>query len=188
MNADFGEWPRPHRLTVDQYHRMAEVGLLSADARVELIEGEIVDMAPIGGVHAAVVDMLSELLIEQTRRAFIVRTQGPVALSPFSEPQPDIAILKRRADWYRSSAPTPDDVLLIIEVSDATLRFDRGAKAKLYARHGVPEYWVVDLVHRRILVFRNPRKGEYAEESAVVSGKLCAAARPIEIDPAELPW
>ena len=133
MSVTHESWPRPHRLTVDEYYRMAEVGLLPPDARVELIDGEIIDMAPIGSRHAAAVDLLAERFIQAAKGTVVVRIQGPVRLGPRSEPQPDHAVLRPRADRYARSHPTAADVLLVVEVSDATLRFDREVKANLYA-------------------------------------------------------
>jgi Uma2 family endonuclease len=182
MNVDVEDWPRPHRLTVREYHRMAEVGLLSRDARVELIEGEIIDMAPIGSRHAVVVDLLAESLIEAAKRSALVRTQGPVRLSRYSEPEPDIALLERHVGRYLRSHPTAEDVLLIVEVSDTTLRFDREVKAGLYARHAIPEYWVVDLNDNLVHVLRDPNEGSYGTTLTVSGGVLRVAALPIEIN------
>src|SRR5690606_20814261 len=141
------------------------VGLLAWDARVELIEGEIIDMAPIGSRHAMAVDLLTERLVEMANRSALVRTQGPGRLGPHSEPEPDIALLKRHVDRYVNSHPTADDFLLIIEVSDTTLRFDREVKARLYALHRIPEYWVIDLTNDRLHVHRDPSQGRYEIET-----------------------
>ena len=118
MSAHTESWPKPHRLTVDDYYRMAEVGVLSPNDRTELIEGEIIDMAPIGSVHAEVLRLLTKRLIETVRNAAHVSVQLPVRLSQRSEPQPDIAVLEARSDDYRRAHPSADDVLLLIEVSD----------------------------------------------------------------------
>lgn len=176
------EWPRTHRLTVDEYYRMAEVGLLSRDARVELIEGEIIDMAPIGSRHALVVDMLAERLIRRADATLLVRVQGPVRLSRGSEPQPDITVLERHLDQYAKRHPAPEDVLLIIEVSDTTLRFDLETKAHLYAAHAVPEYWVVDIINEGIHIFRGPGDGEYSDHRRLDDGTVRAEALPFEMD------
>jgi Uma2 family endonuclease len=186
MNVITENWPRPHRLTVDEYYRMAEVGLLPPDARVELIEGEIIDMAPIGSRHAAAVDLLAKRFIRAVDESAIVRIQGPVRLSPHSEPQPDLALLKRQPHRYATSHPTAADVLLIVEVSDTTLRFDREVKAKLYARHGIPELWIVDLDSRQLHLFRAPRLGEYADQTTVGAGVLKIPTLAIEVDLTEL--
>jgi Uma2 family endonuclease len=172
-------WPQRHRITVDEYYRMAEVGLLAEDARVELIEGEIIDMAPIGSRHAAVVDRLAQLLQRSVGVRATVRVQGPIRLSASTEPQPDLALLKPRNDFYAAAHPTGHDTLLVIEVSDTTVRYDREVKAPLYARHGVPELWIVDLKGRRVHFFRAPSGGEYREVSAVSEpGDIELAALP----------
>ena len=186
MNVNTESWPRPHRLTVDEYYRMAEVGLLSPDARVELIEGEIIDMPPIGSRHAAAVDLLAKRFIRAVDESALVRIQGPVRLNRRSEPQPDVAVLRPRPDRYASSHPTAADVLLLVEVSDATLRFDREVKARLYARHGVPELWIVDLNHAQLHIFRDPHEGEYADRSIVGAGVVQIPTLAIGIDVAQL--
>jgi Uma2 family endonuclease len=186
MSVHTESWPRPHRLTVDEYYRMAEVGLLPPDARVELIEGEIIDMAPIGNRHAAAVDRLAKRLILAVNEAAFVRIQGPVRLGLRSEPQPDLALLRPRADEYASSHPTAADVLLIVEVSDTTLHFDRDVKADLYARHGIPELWIVDLTHGQLHLFRDPRQGNYTSQSSVVAGVMQVPTLAIPIDLTQL--
>lgn len=160
------QWLPRHRLTVQEYYRMAEVGLLAPDARVELIEGEIIDMAPIGSRHAATVNRLARLLNAAVNDLAVVSVQAPIRLGERSEPQPDLALLKPRADFYAQSHPTPADVLLVIEVSDTTLRYDRSVKVPLYARHGVPEVWVIDLEGNLIHFFRSPSGEAYADVSS----------------------
>ncbi len=145
-----------HRLTVAEYHRMAETGILVQDARVELIEGEVIDMPPIGSLHAGTVDYLADVLRLPCDGRAIVRTQNPLFLSLHSEPQPDIALLRPRPDFYRSAHPTPADVFLIVEAADTTLAYDTQIKLPLYARHGVPEVWLADLPNRRFIVHRTP--------------------------------
>src|SRR5687768_12095899 len=153
--------PRRHRLTVADYYRMAEVGILDAEARVELIDGEIIDMAPPGSPHAATVHYLIEILVLAAGGKASVLVQNPVRLSEYSEPQPDVALLRRRDDFYRERHPQPDDVLLLIEVAATSLRFDRDTKLPLYARHGIPEMWLVDLGRRRLSRHRAPQQGSY---------------------------
>lgn len=164
--------PRRHRLTVDEYYRMAEVGLLAPDARVELIEGEIIDMPPIGPEHGSVVDRLTYRLIKAVGDAAIVRVQGAVRLDPWSEPQPDIAVLARRTDFYRSAHPTGSNVHLIIEVSDSTLRYDLDIKVPLYARHGVPEVWVLDLRHGELIVHSDRSENAYRQRTSTAHPEL----------------
>jgi Uma2 family endonuclease len=153
--------PRRHRLTVDDYYRMAEVGILDPEARVELIDGEIIDMAPPGSPHAATVLYLTQILVRAVGDRALVLAQNPVRLSKYSEPQPDLALLRPRDDFYRERHPQPDDVLLIVEIAATSLRFDRETKLPLYARHGIPEMWLVDLGSRRLMRHRAPRNGSY---------------------------
>jgi Uma2 family endonuclease len=155
MSAQTESWPRPHRLTVHDYYRMAEVGLLSPDDRTELIEGEIIDMPPIGDRHGAMVRALNVRLVRALADAAEVSSQLPVRLSLRSEPQPDFAIVKAKRGGYRKH-PTARDILLLIEVSDSTLRYDLGKRANLYAAHGIPEYWVFDLQRNRVWRHREP--------------------------------
>ena len=131
--------------SVTEYYRMAEAGILTEADRVELIEGEIIKMSPIGSLHAACVKRLNKLLQRQCGDAVVVSVQDPVRLNDFSEPEPDIALLRARADLYAQSHPTPADVLLIIEVADTTVLSDRNVKVPLYARAGIPEVWLIDL-------------------------------------------
>src|SRR5918912_896850 len=146
---------------VSEYYRMAEAGILTADDRVELIEGEIVQMSPIGSLHAACVRRLNQLLQRLLGHAAVISVQDPVRLSDFSEPEPDVALLKPRADFYAHQHPTPDDVLLIIEVADTTVLYDRNVKVPLYARAGIPEVWLVDLQQDLIEVYARPTSGAY---------------------------
>jgi Uma2 family endonuclease len=155
MSYAMEDWSRLHRITVDEYHRMAEVGLLAPDARVELIEGVIIDMAPIGIFHAVVVDRLNKLLVPAVGDQAVVRVQGPVRLSRESEPLPDIALLKALPGGYTAGHPQGADTLLAIEVSDTTLRYDRNIKLPLYARHGVHEVWIADVNRGGIHVCRS---------------------------------
>ncbi len=120
---------------------MAEVGLLSEDSRVELIEGEIIEMSPIGSTHGGTVNRSSKLLHRELDDIAIVSVQNPVHIDDFSEPQPDLALLKPRKDFYSNSHPTPEDVLVVIEVADASVYYDRNVKPPLYARAGIPEAW-----------------------------------------------
>ncbi|MBV8806205.1 MAG: Uma2 family endonuclease [Sinobacteraceae bacterium] len=159
------DWLPRHRITVDEYHRMAEVGLLAPDARVELIEGEIIDMAPIGDVHGTTVDWLTEALVPLVKGRAIVRVQGMIRLSQFSEPQPDIALLKPHPRRYIDGPPAGDDTLLVIEVSDSSLRYDREIKVSLYARHRVPEVWIVDVPHKQIHFHRALVGDSYSDVS-----------------------
>jgi Uma2 family endonuclease len=153
---------RHYRFTVRDYFRMGEVGILDEDDRVELLEGEIVETSPIGNVHAAVVSRLTALFVPAATERAVVRVQDPAILNDFSAPQPDIAVVAYRADFYVGAHPRPGDVLLIVEVADSSIRTDLGLKARLYASAGVAEYWVVDLARRRIVVHAQPEGDRYA--------------------------
>ncbi|HEY0376973.1 MAG TPA: Uma2 family endonuclease [Pyrinomonadaceae bacterium] len=149
--------------TVAEYNRMSETGILTEDDRVELIEGEIVEMSPIGRRHAACVDRLTELLSERLQRKAIVRVQSPIVLNEYTEPQPDVALLRRREDFYERSLPTPADVLLVVEVADTTLDYDRQIKVPLYARAGISEVWIVNLHDEQVEVYTRPAGGAYQD-------------------------
>jgi Uma2 family endonuclease len=185
MSAQTESWPRPHRLTVHDYYRMAEVGLLNPDDRTELIEGEIIDMPPIGDRHAAVVRLLNTRLVRAVAEAAEISTQLPVRLSLRSEPQPDFAVVRAKRGGYRKH-PQPRDVLLLIEVSDSTLRYDLGKRASLYASHGIPEYWVFDLQRDRVWRHRDPLGREYTRLDDVESGTLPLPSLDAGISLAEL--
>jgi Uma2 family endonuclease len=179
MSTTVENWPRRHRLTVDEYYRMAEVGLLAPDARVELIEGEIIDMPPIGSPHGSVVDRLTQLMVRAVGDCAIVRVQGAVRLSRFSEPQPDLTLLAPRANFYADRQPTAADTLLIVEVSETTMRYDLQIKSSLYSRYGVPEYWVINLAEGQLHFFRGPTADGFADARTVPTcGPVAIAALP----------
>lgn len=155
--------------TVEEYCRMAEAGILGQDDRVELIDGEIVEMTPIGDRHAVCVRRLDAILQARVAGRAVVSVQSPVRLSERSEPQPDIALLRFRADFYPRH-PGPADVLLLIEVAEASLEIDRAVKAPVYARAGIPEVWLVDLAGEAVEVFRAPGPGGYGRVERVGRG------------------
>ena len=171
MSEDF--LPR-HRFTVQDYYRMAEVGLLAPDARVELIEGEVVDMAPQGIRHAEILRRLGRLLFLAAGDRATVQTQCPLRLDDFSEPEPDFALLKRRKEGYLTTHPGAADTLLVVEVSHSSLGFDRSRKLQLYARHGIPEYWIVDVTAPRLHVLHSPNEGQYTHSDS--AGRPAAVA------------
>lgn len=152
-----------HRLTVDQYHQMARAGVLAPDARVELIEGEIIDMAPVGTKHWSVVNRLNDLFATALHGQAIVSVQSSVRLGDFSEPEPDLAVFNYRPDFYAERHPTAADALLIIEVADTTAPYDRGVKVPLYAKHGVPKVWIVDLEAAVVRFYRRPQGDRYLD-------------------------
>jgi Uma2 family endonuclease len=148
---------------------MARAGILRPGDRVELIEGEIIDMAPIGSRHAAAVKRIARALDRSIGEGAIVSVQNPVRLDQFSEPQPDIALLRPRADFYAGAHPGAADVLLIVEVADSSLGYDRDNKLPLYAHHGIPEVWLVDVENRNFTVYREPQPDGYAHSHALES-------------------
>jgi Uma2 family endonuclease len=156
-----------HRLTVDDYHQMAESGILGSDDRVELIAGEVLDMSPIGSLHAALVAALCEYLGRLAAGRLTVWSQNPIRLGDSSEPQPDIALVKPRRDFYAAAHPGPADTLLIVEVAESSLAYDLGVKVPLYARHVIPEVWVIDAATRTTHRFRGPRPDGYAEQGTI---------------------
>src|SRR3989441_6703222 len=147
------------RFTVDEYHQMARAGILNEDDRVELIRGEIVHKMVIGSRHAACVARLTELLVARLRGRAILWPQNPLTILPDSEPEPDIILLRHRADFYAGELPGPDDVALLVEVADTSLRYDRHVKGPLYAEAGVQDYWIVDLTGGAVEVHREPVAG-----------------------------
>ena len=159
-----------HRFTVEDYHRMAEAGILHEDSRVELIRGRIVDMAPVGAPHIVAVNRLNRLLGRAVGESGVVSIQNPVRLDDGSEPQPDVAVLRPGADEVGAGTPSAADVLLLVEVADSTLRDDRNEKAPLYAAGGIPEYWIVNLVENTVEVHRQPAAGRYRELKTVGPG------------------
>ena len=164
------EYPQKHPISAEEYLRMGEAGVFAPEARLELIEGEIVEMAPIHPPHAGLVRRLSRLLSQQAGPRAQVSVQAPLVLSDRSVPQPDLALLEPRADDYMGAHPQASDVLLVIEVSDTTLAFDSKIKAALYARCGIAELWVVDVNDRAIHVFREPEEGGYRVTFTAAAG------------------
>ena len=180
--------PKKHPISAAEYLRMGEAGVFAPDARLELIEGEIIEMAPIGSPHAGCVNRLSRLFVRRAGDAAVVAVQNPVIISNLSVPQPDLAILKFRADDYARSHPETADVHLVIEVADMTLGFDLGRKAAVYARCGMRELWVVDVNSRAIHVFRQPGAHGYEETAIVRTGArvACTALPAIAVEVDEL--
>ena len=160
--------------TVEEYHRMGEVGILGEDDRVELVEGEIVQMSPIGSRHATCVRRLNHLFGRHLLGRAIIDVQNPIRLSQHSEPQPDVSLLKPRADFYASGHPGPEDVLLVVEVVESSGAYDREVKVPLYARAGIPEVWVVDLAEGRVEVYRKPSAEGYREVRQLGRGERLA--------------
>lgn len=170
-----------HRLSAEDFLRMAHSGILHEDDRIELIEGDLIDMAPIGTEHAGLVYWLSQRLTLMIGDTAIVGAQNPLSLDDHSQPQPDLLVLRARADYYRKAHPCAADVLLLIEVADATVRFDRDVKIPLYARHGVSEVWLVDVARRCVEVYRDPQPtdGEYHQMTLYRQGELMPRELPM---------
>jgi len=153
--------PARRQFTVDEYYQMGRVGILTEDDRVELIEGEIIEMPPIGGRHSSCVNRLTRLLVMALGDSAVVTVQNPLRLDDRSESVPDIIVAKPRADFYEDHHPVPADVLLLIEVSDTTIGYDRRVKLPLYARNGVPVVWIADLDRGIIRVHQDPTPDGY---------------------------
>lgn len=177
------EVERARRLfTIEEYERMVETGILTREERVELIEGEVVEMSPIGDPHAAFVANLTHLLVTGVGDRARVWVQGPVRVPPRSKPQPDLALLRPRS--YVRAGATTEDVLLVIEVADTSLRYDRTVKLHLYARAGIPEYWIVDANAETLEVFRSPAGERYADHRRPSRGESVA---PLAFPDAAIP-
>ncbi|HKW39882.1 MAG TPA: Uma2 family endonuclease, partial [Gemmatimonadales bacterium] len=174
------------RFTVEEYHRMAEAGVLHEDDRVELLDGQIVVMSPIGTRHAAAVGRLTRLFSERTGDRAIVWVQNPIVIGRYWEPQPDLCLLRPRADFYAAAHPRPEDVLLAVEVADATAEEDRQRKLPEYARAGIPEAWLVDLAHDTIEDHRDPGAEGYGAVKVLRRGDtlvlLVVPTAPIAAD------
>ncbi len=167
-----------HLITASEFTLMCEAGVFREDDRLELIEGEIIEMSPIGKRHAAAVRRLNNLLARGlSEDEALVDAQNPVVLGDISEPQPDLALLRPRPDFY-SEHPRPEDILLLIEVADTSLAYDREVKVPTCARHDVPEVWILDLNGATVEVYRQPTADGYArierldDPEAVVSPRL----------------
>jgi Uma2 family endonuclease len=180
--------PTRHRLDVGAYYKMAEAGILAPSDRVELIGGEIFDMAPIGDTHAGETNRLNRLFARAAADGLVlVSVQSPLRLDAYNEPEPDLMLLKPRRDDYKGGHPNAADVLLLVEVSQTSLAYDRGMKLPLYARFGVPEVWIVDLIAAAVEVYREPAGEAYAIKERLTSGSLTPVLVPgVTIDVGEL--
>ena len=161
MSSTAEDLVRRHRYTVEDYYRMGEVGILAPDARVELIDGEVIEMTPIGAPHASIVTDLQNRLVPLVGHQAVVRIQNPIHLGRHDEPQPDLALVIPPASKYRTRHPEPPDILLLIEVAETSLRVDRDLKLGVYARFAVPEVWLVDINGRRITRYRDPSEAGF---------------------------
>ncbi len=147
--------------TVDEYHRIADVGILPETARFELVRGEIIEMTIPGAAHSGRVNRLNRLFTSRLRESVIVSVQNPVRIDDHSEPVPDLALLEPRDDFYAEAHPSAGEVLLVVEVSDTTIRYDSSVKAELYAGAGLPEYWLLDVTADSLVVRTDPVAGNY---------------------------
>lgn len=177
--------PTRHRFTTDDYHAMIEAGVLTPDTKVELIFGEIIDVAPMGSKHAYTIQKLAKDLLFTYSDKAVVWIQCPVSLPPRSEPEPDLALLKMPEDAYASRLPVAEDVRLIIEVSDSTLLFDRTTKLELYASAAIPELWIVNLLDEQLEVYREPSGTTYKDRLTCKPGEATA---PLAFEDTTLNW
>ena len=166
--------PTRRRFTIHDYHRMADAGVLTEDDRVELLDGEIVEMSPIGTRHSGGVNRLNALFTRRLGRRAIVSVQNPIVLDDYSEPQPDLTILAARADYYSTAHPRPPDVLLAIEVSDSSVSYDRTIKLGLYARKRLRELWLIDIPGGAVDIYRRPASSGYREHQRLTRGRRIA--------------
>jgi len=160
-----------YQFTVQEYHRMGDTGIISEDARVELIHGQIYTMSPVGRRHSACVKRINKFFAKKIDEQAIISIQDPIVLNDFSEPEPDIALLVYRDDCYEERLPKASDVLLLIEVSEATLRFDKEVKLPLYAESGIPEVWIIDLKKGIIEVNSDLQNGSYQKQQTLKRGQ-----------------
>lgn len=162
--------PNRYKWTVDDYHKLIDAGVFTSESRIELIEGELIEMAPVGGPHIGTANRLTKMLVLAVGDHGVVSVQNPVTLPPYSEPEPDFSILRPGAGMPASGVPRAEDVLLLIEVADTTLRYDRSTKLRLYANKGIVEYWIVNIEKKRIETYADPTSGGYATTGALASG------------------
>jgi Uma2 family endonuclease len=162
------------RFTADDYQRMGRAGILSKDDRVELIDGEIVAMTPIGPRHNAAVNRATRAMVLAVGNRAIVQVQGSVRLDLYHEPQPDLVLLRPRADDYASQLPGPSDILLIVEVADSSSDYDREVKSRVYAKAGIGEYWLADLTENAVFVFSAPQSDTYQDSARYQHGQSIA--------------
>lgn len=165
--------PAPFKFTVANYYQLADIGILTVDDKVELIEGQVVRRNPDKSPsHAACVTKLSYLLPDLINQKVIISTHNPVTFGTFSELEPDLAVLRYQADYYHDAHPTPKGVFMIIEVSHTTQQYDRETKVPLFAQYGIPEIWIVDLKAKTIEVYSKPMNGEYGNKKTFQRGDV----------------
>lgn len=163
------------RLTADEYHRMGEVGILHEDEHIELIEGELIEMSSIGIRHMVYVARLTRWFHRHGGDRALVWVQNAIRLTRYTEPEPDVVLLRPRPDDYLSAFPGPDDVMLLIEVADSSLAYDREVKLSLYAAAGIVEVWIVDVQNSQVIVCRHPSAGYYREATTHGAGSVLSS-------------
>ena len=159
------------RFTVDEFERIAETGIFGDDARLELLDGEIIEMTPVGSRHIGCVAWVESYLKSRFGSSAIFLSQSPVRMLGSHRPMPDVTVLLPRADWYTTALATPADILLLVEVADSTVLLDRNEKRRTYAMAEVPEYWVVDIAHNTVVVHRSPADGDYQDVAEYQPGE-----------------
>lgn len=164
--------PKRYKLTAADFHQLGVAGILAENCRVELIDGELIETAPIGALHMTLVNQLTKLLVMAVGELGVVSIQNPIVLSPHSEPQPDLAILKRPSPDAAPALPEADDAMLLIEVADSTLNYDRTTKLALYAQAKVPEVWIVNVTASRVETYCEPSAGGYAQKHEFGVGEI----------------
>ncbi len=174
--------PTRYKLSIEDYHKLAEVGILNEDSRVELIEGELIEMAPIGPPHSWMVNRLNKLLVTMAGDEALVSVQNSVRLPPNSEPQPDLVLQRAHMAGVKTRIAGPSDVLLVIEVSHSTLAYDRGTKIRLYAKSGIQEVWIVNIQEECIETYRSPSGASYEEKTMLRKGDTVALAAIPDLD------
>lgn len=163
------------QFTADDYERMVETGILGKDDRVELIDGEVIAMSPIGPPHAGIVNRLNTFLNRHFAGTAIVSVQNPIRLNDYSEPQPDLAILRLRDDYYAHAHPTPADILLVVEVADSSLEYDSQEKMPRYAQDAIPEVWLVDVEHQSVTQYAQPLITGYSHQATLTRRQMLVA-------------
>jgi Uma2 family endonuclease len=168
--AMLAAYPSKHLTTLDEWHKMGEANIYPPNSRLELINGEILDMAPIGSRHASHLNRIVDILVFLCHGKTIPSPQNPLQLGDLSEAQPDFMLLKPSHDYYLHHLPTADDVLLLVEIADSSLKFDQNEKLRLYALHGILEYWIVNVNNACLEVYRKPQGDTYTEKIILVKG------------------
>ena len=173
--------------SVDEYYKMAEVGIIKPTDRVELIKGEIIQMSPIKSRHAGTINILIRFFFKKLGISSSIISQNPIRLNNFTEPEPDIVLAKYQENEYLDQHPQPEDIYLVIEVADSSLEYDRKVKAPLYAEAGIPEYWIINLEEKQVEVFSQPSNGTYqSEQIAQPTDTLICTSLPLTLKASQI--